>query len=153
MKQNTINEYRKKYKNAIVRVTPYTINTMQLIQSKTILKLENYNLSTIPFSMAMSKVSLLLVLSKEENIFFHNYINQICKLYFAVKINRRKQKLNFFIQGYIGHIRRMKNNVYDAEFVFKNAPDVYVQTLGNYLENYFYLQKLFYRYKNKSLQG
>lgn len=152
MKDKDVEIYQKKYRNVTIRVNPYTIEKMNLIQSKIILKIEDYYLASIPFSLSMDKAHLLLILSEKEKLFFQKYLNHLSSLYFAAKTQPNRPEINFFIMGSLVNIKNVRENINNAEFVYKNCPDFYSLILGKYLDNYFLMQKLYHAYKNKIIE-
>lgn len=125
---------------------------MNIIQSKIILKIEDYYLSSIPFSLSMDKAHLLIILSEKERLFFGRYINHLTSLHFASKTQPHRPEITFFIKGLIVNMKNVKENIYNAEFVYKNCPDIYSLILGKYLDTHFLLQKLYNVYKDKIIE-
>ena len=58
-----IQEYQDKYAEKLIRFNPYAVKKTGLLQSQTLLKLEDYMLICAPYELGMRRVVLLVILS------------------------------------------------------------------------------------------
>ena len=70
----------KNYSTRVIRLDQFALAKMGLVQSHTILKIENYMIVCAPYQMSMRKALLFVVLSKEEIPFFTKYVEKLAAL-------------------------------------------------------------------------
>ena len=78
-----LQEYQDKYADQLIRFNPYALKKTGLLQSQTLLKLEDYMLICAPYQLGMRRVVLLVILSRNEVSFFQQFLNKLSSLNLA----------------------------------------------------------------------
>ena len=66
MVKSKLKWYWKNYSTKLIRLHQFALNKMGLLQSRTVLKIENYIIICAPYQMSMKKAFLFVVLNKTE---------------------------------------------------------------------------------------
>jgi hypothetical protein len=151
MADQRIQEYRDKYTDQVIRFNPYAVKKTGLLQSQTLLKLEDYVLICAPYHLGMRRVVLLVILSRDEVTFFQQFLNKPSSLNLAFQRPANKNQVNLFVRGLLIRLGPVKgkNNVCLFEMAYKNAPDDLVEIVGTYLMSYESLQTQFANFKDR----
>ena len=148
-----IDDYRAQLADRIVRFNEYTVKKTGLVQSQTILKIEDYVLVCAPFQLSMDRAIFLVILSRQETSFFQRMLKKICSVSFVFTRQGQNSPIHFFIRGLVNRISPVKgkSNVCIIDVTYKVCPDDLVEIIGNYVMVYESLQKLFVDFKGKEV--
>jgi hypothetical protein len=148
-----IQEYQQKYAKALIRFNPYAVKKTGLLQSQTLLKLEDYMLICAPYELGMQRVALLVILSRDEVSFFQRFLNQLSSLNLAFQRPTNKNPINLFVRGTLIRLGPVKgrNNVCLFELLYKSCPNDLVEIIGDYLMGFESLQTQFANFKGRSV--
>ena len=144
MAKSRIEEYRARFSERIIRFTKYTVKKTGLVQSQTILKIEDYVLVCAPFQLAMDRAIFLVILSRQEHVFFQQMLKKICSVSFSFMRPGQSHPIHFFIRGIVNRISPVKGrpNVCIIDVTYKICPDDLVEILGHYITAYDSLKSL-----------
>jgi hypothetical protein len=131
----------------------YALKKTGLLQSQTLLKVEDYMLICAPYQLGMRRVVLLVILSRDEVVFFQRFLNQLSSLNLAFQRPANKNQINLFIRGTLIRLGPVKgkNNVCLFEMAYKSCPNDLVEIIGDYLMSYESLQSQFANFRNRSV--
>lgn len=149
-----IDNYKLKYAERTIRFNDYTAKKTGLIQSQTVLKIEDYVMVCAPFQLSMERVILLVILSRQETVFFQQMLNKMCSVNFSFTKPSQANPIHFFVRGVVHRINPVKGkaNVCIIDVVYKVCPDDLVEIIGNYITSYDSLRILFEDYKGRAVQ-
>lgn len=154
MSVNRVQDYQQKYAEQSVRFNPYAIKKVGLLQSQTLLKLEDYMLICAPYQLSMAKVLLLVILSKEEINFFQQFRAKLATLNISFQKQTAKNPLNLMIRGTLERIGPVKgrNNVCLMEVTYKSCPNDLVEIIGDYIMSFESLKTQFENFQDRSVE-
>jgi hypothetical protein len=117
------------------------------------LKLEDYMLICAPYQLSMSRVILLVILSRDEVSFFQQFQNKLTSVNMSFLKPTNKNPINLFIRGTLTRLGPVKgrDNVSLFEVVYKVCPNDLVEIIGDYLLAYESLQSQFETYKGREV--
>ncbi len=153
MGKSRVQEYLENYKTAAVRFNPYAIKKTGLLQSQTMLKLEDYMLICAPYQLSMEQVILLVILSRDEITFFQQFQSKLASLTIAFHRPGTKSPLNLFVRGTLARIGPVKGreNVCMADVVYRNCPNDLTEIIGDYLMAYESLKGQYENFKGREV--
>jgi hypothetical protein len=153
MVDQRIQEYQDKYADQLIRFNPYALKKTGLLQSRTLLKIEDYMLICAPYQLGMQRVVLLVILSRNEVVFFQPFLNKLSSLNLAFQRPANKNQINLFIRGTLVRLGPVKgkNNVCLFEMAFKSCPNDLIEIIGDYLMSCESLQTQFTNFKNRAV--
>lgn len=149
-----IQEYMTKYADHLVRFNPYTIKKMGLLQSQTLLKLEDYMLICAPYQLSMHRVVLLVILSSDEITFFQQFQKKLTSLNFSFQKSGNKNPINLFIRGTLDKIGPVKGkaNVCMVDLAYKTCPNDLVEIIGDYIISFESLKTQYENFKDRAVE-
>ena len=149
-----LQEYKEKYSDQTIRFNPYATKKMGLQQSQTLLKLEDYMLICAPYQLAMDRVVLLVILSRDEINFFQQFQNKLTSVNMSFLKPTNKNPINLFVRGTLTRLGPVKgrDNVSLFEVVYKNCPNDLVEIIGDYLLAYESLRGQFETYRGREVE-
>jgi hypothetical protein len=153
MAGSRVQEYLEKYSGEKIRFNPYAIKKLGLLQSQTLLKLEEFMLICAPYELSMQQVVLLVILSRGEIDFFQQFQNKLTSLNMSFQKPTNKSPINLFIRGTLTRMGPVKgrSNVSLFEVVYKSCPADLVEMIGDYLLTYEALKAQYENFKNRSV--
>jgi hypothetical protein len=124
-----------KFASEIVRFNPYAVKKLGLLQSQTLLKIEDYMLICAPYQLSMAKIILLVILTPEEINFFQQFRSRLASLTIAFQKQPAKTPMNLLLRGSLERIGPVKGktNVCLMEIVYKSCPAELVEIIGDYV--------------------
>jgi len=145
--------YWKDYSAKLLRLDNFALAKMGLIQSRTILKIENYLIVCAPYQISMKKAFLFVVLNKEEIPFFKKYLEKLAALKLTFQKSLNGIPLKFFVWVIIKGISSVKGkeNMCLIEVVYKNCPESLINIIGQFFELYRTLWEDFLKRKGKKI--
>jgi hypothetical protein len=146
-----VQEYQQKYASEVVRFNPYAVKKLGLLQSQTLLKIEDYMLICAPYQLSMDRIILLVILTPEEINFFQQFRSRLASLTIAFQKQPGKSPMNLLIRGNLERIGPVKGrtNVCLMEIVYKNCPSDLVEIIGDYILSYEALRTQFENFKDR----
>ena len=108
MARTRIDDYRAQLAERIVRFNEYTVEKTGLVQSQTILKIEDYVLVCAPFQLSLDRAIFLVILSRQETSFFQQMLKKICSVGFVFAKPSQSSPIHFFIRGVVNRISPVK---------------------------------------------
>ncbi len=153
MGKSRILEYQAKYADQMIRFNPYAIKKMGLVQSQTLVKIEDYMLICAPFQMSMKRAIMLVILSREETTFFQQFQKKMCSINFTFQRPNNKTPINFFVRGILDRLGAVKGkqNVCMLDISFKNCPVDLVEIIGDYITSFESLKAQYESFKGKEI--
>ena len=144
-------EYRQRFVDETVRFNPYTIKKMGLLQSQTILQLEDYMLIGAPYQLSMRQIVLLVILSGEEIKFFQQFQKKAANLTISFQKSGTATPLDFQIRGNLARIGPVKGktNVCMLDISYSKCPDELVEIIGDYILGFQSLKGQYENFKNR----
>jgi hypothetical protein len=144
-------EYQQKFANEVVRFNPYAIKKLGLLQSQTLLKIEDYMLICAPYQLSMARVILLVILTPEEISFFQQFRSKLASLTIAFQKQPAKTPLNLLLRGNLDRIGPVKGrtNVCLMEIVYKNCPSDLMEIIGDYMLSFEALKTQYENFKDR----
>jgi hypothetical protein len=138
MAASRVQDYLTRFSDEMIKFNPYAIHKMGLLQSQTLLKMEDYMLICAPYQLSMKRAILLVILSREETLFFQRFQNRITSLSFTFQKPGNKSPINLFIRGTLDRIGPVKGkaNVCMVDLSYKNCPLDLVEIIGDYILTY-----------------
>ena len=135
MAASRVQEYQQKFASEIVRFNPYAVKKLGLLQSQTLLKIEDYMLICAPYQLSMAKIILLVILTPEEIGFFQQFRSRLASLTVAFQKQPAKTPMNLLLRGNLERIGPVKGktNVCLMEIVYKTCPNDLVEIIGDYV--------------------
>lgn len=135
MVKSRLKSYWKEYSSNIVRLDQFTIQKMGLLQSQTVLKIDNYIIICAPYQVSMKKAFLFAVLNKRELPFFLKYISKLASLKFTFQKDLKGIPLKFFVWVIINRIQPIKGkeNMCLIEVSYKSYPESLIDIIGGFL--------------------
>ena len=104
MENSKVQRYSQQYANQMVRFNLYAIRKAGLIQSQTLLNVEDYMLICAPFQLSMHRAVLLVILSAQDAVFFRQFRNKLGKISFTFAKNGNRDQVNFFVRAKLDRI-------------------------------------------------
>ena len=149
-----VQEYQQKFASENVRFNPYAIKKMGLLQSQTLLKLEEYVLICAPYQISMTRVILLVILTPDEINFFQQFRTKLASLTIAFQKQPARTPMNLLIRGNLERIGPVKGkpNVCLMEVIYKSCPDDLVEIIGDYAVSFGALRAQFENFKDRSVE-
>jgi hypothetical protein len=149
-----VQEYEQKFASEVVRFNPYAIKKMGLLQSQTLLKLEEYVLICAPYQISMTRVILLVILKPDEINFFQQFRTKLASLTIAFQKQPAKTPMNLLIRGNLERIGPVKGkpNVCLMEIIYKSCPNDLVEIIGDYAMSFTALKTQFENFKDRAVQ-
>jgi hypothetical protein len=134
MVQSKIKQYWKEYSTKTIRLDQFAVAKMGLVQSQTILKIENYMIVCAPYQISMRKAFLFVVLNKDEIPFFNNYINKLAALKLTFQRKLKGIPLKFFVWVTMKGISPIKGkeNMCLIEVEYKSCPESLINIIGEF---------------------
>ena len=135
MVNSKVQRYSQQYANQMVRFNPSAIRKTGLIQSQTLLNVEDYMLICAPFQLSMHRAVLLVILSAQEAVFFRQFRNKLGKISFTFAKNGNRDQVNFFVRAKLDRIGPVKgrSNVCLFDLSYSTCPNDLVEILGDYI--------------------
>ena len=154
MENSKVQKYSQQYSNQMVRFNPYAIRKTGLIQSQTLLNVEDYMLICAPFQLSMHRAVLLVILSAQEAVFFRQFRNKLGKISFTFAKNGSRDQVNFFVRAKLDRIGPVKGraNVCLFDLSYSTCPNDLVEILGDYITRYTQLRQQFETFKNRAVE-
>jgi hypothetical protein len=151
MAGSRVQEYQQKYATEVVRFNPYAVKKLGLLQSQTLLKIEDYMLICAPYQLSMTRVILLVILTPEEISFFQQFRSRLASLTIAFQKQPAKTPMNLLLRGNLERIGPVKGrtNVCLMEIVYKNCPSDLVEIIGDYMMSFEALKTQFENFKGR----
>lgn len=146
-------EYMDRYADQVIRFNPYALKKTGLLQSQTLLKLEDYMLICAPYELGLRRVVLLVILSRGEVDFFQRFLNKASSLNLAFHRPTSKSPINLLVRGTLSRLGPIKgrNNVCLFELLYKSCPSDLVEIVGDYLMAYESLKSQFAGFRDRSV--
>ena len=154
MAKSRIQDYIEKYAHQMIRFNPYTIKKTGLLQSQTLLKLEDYMLLCAPYQLSMKRSILLVILSRDEAAFFQRFQKKLTSVSLTFQKTGNKNPINLFIRGTLEKIGPVKgkNNVCMVEITFKTCPDDLVTILRDHIISFESLKTQYESFKDRPVE-
>ncbi|MBN2441547.1 MAG: hypothetical protein JXJ04_09370 [Spirochaetales bacterium] len=151
MTKSKLTWFWKNYSIKMIRLDQFALASMGLIQSQTILKIENYMIVCAPYQLSMRKAVLFVVLNKEEIPFFTRYIGKLAALKLTFQKSLKGIPLKFFVWVTIKQIAPIKGkeNMCLIEVDYKNCPESLIAVIGEHITTLQTLDKFYRLYKDK----
>ncbi len=128
-------DYLERFGEQTVRFKPYAVKKMGVLQSQTLLKLEDYVLICAPFQLSMKRAVLLVILSPEEISFFQQFQGKMASLSFTFQRPGAKSPTNLFLHGILERMGPVKGrtNICMADLSFSGCPNELIEIIGDFL--------------------
>ena len=145
--------YWKNYSAKLLRIDNFAISKMGIIQSQTVLKIDNYMIICAPYKISMRKAYLFVVLNRNEIPFFTEYINKLASLKYTFIKTLKSIPLKFFVWARINRIAPLKGkeNMCMIDVTYKQCPDHLINIIGEYIETSNKLEEQFKVFKDKQV--
>lgn len=153
MTGSRLQEYQQKYSSETIRFNPYAVKKTGLLQSQTLLKLEDYMLICAPYQLSMSQAILLVILSPDEINFFQQFRSKLTSLTIAFQKQPAKTPMNLLIRGTLERIGPVKGktNVCLMELLFKSCPNDLVEIIGDFAVSFEALKAQYENFKDRAV--
>jgi len=153
MSVSRVQDYQQKYAGEIIRFNPYAVKKMGLLQSQTLLKLEDYMLICAPYQLSMGRVILLVILTPDEINFFQQFRAKLASLTIAFQKQPAKTPMNLLVRGNLERIGPVKGktNVCLMEVNFKSCPNDLVEIIGDFVVSFAALKTQFDNFKGRTV--
>jgi hypothetical protein len=154
MAKTRAQDLMERFSDQMVRFNPYAVKKMGLLQSQTLLKLEDYMLICAPFQLSMKRAALLVILSAEETNFFRQFQGKMVSLSFTFQRPGTKSPINLFIRGILDRMGPVKgkNNICLMELSFRNCPNDLIEIIGDFLVSYESLKNQYETFKDRAIE-
>ena len=151
MAASRVQEYQQKFASEVVRFNPYAVKKLGLLQSQTLLKIEDYMLICAPYQLSMSRIILLVILTPEEINFFQQFRGRLASLTIAFQKQPAKTPMNLLLRGNLERIGPVKGktNVCLMEIVYKSCPAELVEIIGDYVLSFEALKNQYENFKDR----
>jgi len=128
--------YEAQYPDAIIQFNPFAFANTGIIKAQTLLKLDTYNLMTVPFQFSMKRGILIASLSRDEVVFFKRFTGMAASLSLQVQRSDQKEPLKTFVRCHVSTVGQMKDRDGIALVVldWKPLPPDLAELLGRYLD-------------------
>jgi len=149
-----LESYLAQYKEASIAFSPYVIKKLGLIQAQTLLSIDTFSLSCIPYQLGMERVVVLAMLSSNEIAFFQKYKGGLASLSLVFQRDNRQQALKIFVRCAIAQIAPMKDKegVALVQLLIKNCPNDLAEIIGAHLSFMDRLKLQYEDFKGKKIQ-
>lgn len=150
MDKQTLPELIEKYKDVVIRLNQHLLNKIGLEKNSAVLKINDYYIHCIPYTMSLNGCHAVSVLSEREAAFFGAYLRSLHNFYLEFNHPVLSKKIRLFIRSELKGIRTMnastKHSVLDISFrtVPVDFQEIMVMLLGD-------LESLKAKYENGSL--
>jgi hypothetical protein len=126
-----------KYAQEAIRIDPFVIRKLGLLQAQTVLRIGKYSIIGAPLSISMQKAVLFVILSKSELNALRPYQNNVHLLRFAFQPKGMEKPLKFFVYVTISSIEEIKDkeNVCMVEVAYRNTPEDLINIIGGFLDS------------------
>jgi PilZN3 domain len=153
MAGSRVQEYEQKFASEVLRFNPYAVKKLGLLQSQTLLKIEDYMLICAPYQLSMDKIILLVILTPEEINFFQQFRSRLASLTIAFQKQPAKTPMNLLLRGNLERIGPVKGrtNVCLMEIVYKNCPNDLVEIIGDYMLSFEALKTQYENFKDRQV--
>ena len=147
-------QYLARFSKQSIACSQYALAKLGVDRSRCSLKIEDYMILCIPFQFGFKRSLFIASLSKQEQVFFQKYVNNIVNLSISFLQPGRTEPLNFFIRCTLTQIGQMKDRENVGLFVvdYKSTPDELVRILGGFLEFQERLRFQYDDYSNKVIR-
>jgi hypothetical protein len=137
MEKDTAKLFWSKYAQEAIRIDPFVIRKMGLLQTQTVLRIGKYSIIGAPLSISMQKAVLFVILSKNELNALRPYQNNVHLLRFAFQPKGMEKPLKFFVYVTISSIDELKDkeNVCMVDVAYKNTPMDLINIIGRFLDS------------------
>jgi len=154
MSVSRVQDYQQKFASENVRFNPYAVKKLGLLQSQTLLKIEDYMLICAPYQLSMARIILLVILTPEEITFFQQFRSKLASLTIAFQKQPAKTPMNLLIRGNLERIGPVKGrtNVCLMEVIFKSCPNDLVEIIGDYVMSFEALKTQFENFKDRAVE-
>lgn len=154
MSKTHAQDYLERFGEQVVRFNPYAIKKMGVLQSQTLLKLEDYMLICAPFQLSMKRAVLLVILSAEETTFFQQFQGKMVSLSFTFQRPGAKAPINLFLRGILERMGPVKgrNNICMMDMSFRSCPNDLMEIIGDYLLGFESLKNQFEAFKDRVIE-
>jgi len=154
MASSRVKDYLDRFAESLIRFNPYTIKKMGLLPSQTMLQLDEYMLICAPYQLSISRVVVLVILSKDEIIFFQRFHNKTASLTIAFQKTGTKGPENFHIRGILSRMGPVKgkNNVCMMDINYKSCPEDLVEMIGDHILSSQSLKGQYENFKNRVVE-
>lgn len=153
MVKSKIKQYWNKYASKIIRLDQFALVKMGLVQSQTILKIENYMIVCAPYQISMRKAFLFVVLNRNEIPFFSKYIDKLAALKLTFQKSLKGIPLKFFVWVMIKGISPIKGkeNMCLIEVEYKSCPESLINIIGEFVTTLKMLEHNYLHLKDKEI--
>ncbi len=147
-------DYMERFADHVIRFNPYAIKKMGVLQSQTLLKLEDYMLICAPFQLSMKRAVLLVILSAEEISFFQQFRGKMVSLSFTIQRPGMKSPISLFLRGILERMGPVKGrtNICMMDLSFRNCPNDLIEIIGDYLLGFESLKNQFETFKDRPIE-
>lgn len=145
---------RQQYGDSILAFTPFSMKKTGLIQGQTILKLDKYDISCIPYQLSMKKCVVLATLSQNELLLFQKLKEGLASLTLVFQRDGRPAPMKIFFRCTIQQMGMMKgkDNLSLIALEIKNCPADLAAIIADYMALMDRLRLQFDDYKAKQIQ-
>jgi len=153
MGKSQIQSYFAKYAEQMIRFNPYAVKKTGLVQAQTLVKIEDYMLICAPFQLSMKRAILLVILSRQETVFFQKFQRKMCSINFTFQRSGNKQPINFFVRGILDRVGAVKGkpNVCMLDISYKSCPNDLIEIIGDYITSFESLKTQYESFKDKQI--
>jgi len=154
MKIDKTAQFLQKYKHEMIQIDTFSAAKLGLIQSQTVIKVENLQLICSPFQISMQRAILLCVLTERELPFFNSHRDKLAALKFVFsKTNSSQEPVKYLVWTKINQIIPLKGrqDLCMVDLSYKNCPNGLIDILGHFLDIFKVIQNLYIRYKDKDI--
>ena len=151
MAGSRVQDYQQKFASEVLRFNPYAVKKLGLLQSQTLLKIEDYMLICAPYQLSMARAILLVILTPEEINFFQQFRSRLASLTIAFQKQPAKTPMNLLLRGNLERIGPVKGrtNVCLMEIAYKNCPNDLVEIIGDYMLSFEALKTQYENFKGR----
>ncbi|MBN2534980.1 MAG: hypothetical protein JXB88_19010 [Spirochaetales bacterium] len=135
MIKSKIRQYWNQYSTRVIHLDQFALAKMGLVQSRTILKIDNYMIICAPYQISMRKAFLFSVLNRDEIPFFYNYINKLASLKLTFQKTLKGIPVKFFVWVMMKGISPIKGkeNMCLIEVDYKSCPESLINIIGEFI--------------------
>lgn len=100
--------YAEQFKDAVVAIDSFALQSTGIIQSQTALKVETYTLACVPYQISMARVVLIGSFTKDEIAYFQRFKGVLASLTLSVQKPTSKEPEKIFCRCQISGVGMMK---------------------------------------------
>jgi hypothetical protein len=154
MVKRKIKQYWNKYSSQSIRLDQFALAKMGLLQSRTILKIDNYMIVCAPYQISMRKAYLFVVLNKNEIPFFTQYKNKLAALKLTFQKSLQNIPVKFFVWVTMKGISPIKGkeNMCLIEVDYKSCPESLIDIIGEFAATLELFIQYYSRLKDRSIR-